>query len=81
MRGEGLGRPRLHLREVGSTNDRARALAEAGAPHGTLVTAGFQAAGRGRLGRRWVAPPGRALLMSVVLRAVRLIDEPAAGKE
>jgi len=65
-----LGRPRLHLREVGSTNARLAALAAAGAPHGTLVTAGYQSAGRGRLGRTWVAPPGRALLMSVLVRAV-----------
>ena len=43
-----LGQPRLHLRETGSTNDRARELAAAGAPHGTLVTAGTQTAGRGR---------------------------------
>jgi BirA family biotin operon repressor/biotin-[acetyl-CoA-carboxylase] ligase len=63
-----LGRPRLHLREVGSTNDRARALAEAGAPHGTLVTARGQTTGRGRQGRSWVGPPGRALLLSLVLR-------------
>jgi BirA family biotin operon repressor/biotin-[acetyl-CoA-carboxylase] ligase len=63
-----LGSPRLHLREVDSTSDRARALAEAGAPHGTLVTAGAQSAGRGRQGRTWSAPPGRALLMSLVLR-------------
>jgi BirA family biotin operon repressor/biotin-[acetyl-CoA-carboxylase] ligase len=63
-----LGVPRLHLRETPSTNDRARALAIAGAPHGTLVTAGAQTAGRGRQGRRWVAPPGRALLMSLVVR-------------
>ena len=34
-----LGRPRLHLRDTDSTNERARALAAAGAPHGTLVTA------------------------------------------
>ena len=67
--GSGLGRPRLHLRETTSTNDRARALAAAGAPHGTLVTAGAQTAGRGRQGRTWSAPPGRALLMSLVLRA------------
>ncbi len=64
-----LGRPRLHLREMGSTNDRARALAVAGAPHGTLVTTGLQTAGRGRQGRTWTTPPGRALLMSLVLRA------------
>jgi BirA family biotin operon repressor/biotin-[acetyl-CoA-carboxylase] ligase len=64
-----LGTPRLHLRETTSTNDRARALAAGGAPHGTLVTARAQSAGRGRQGRRWAAPPGRALLMSLVLRA------------
>jgi BirA family biotin operon repressor/biotin-[acetyl-CoA-carboxylase] ligase len=63
-----LGTPRLHLRETTSTNDRARALAATGAPHGTLVTAGAQSAGRGRQGRTWSAPPGRALLMSLVLR-------------
>jgi BirA family biotin operon repressor/biotin-[acetyl-CoA-carboxylase] ligase len=65
---EHLGRPRLHLRETSSTNDRARELATAGAPHGTLVTAAAQSAGRGRQGRQWSAPPGAALLMSVVLR-------------
>ncbi len=63
-----LGRPRLHHRTTDSTSDRARALALAGAPHGTLVTAGEQRAGRGRQGRTWSAPPGRALLMSLVLR-------------
>lgn len=65
-----LGLPRLHLRVIDSTSDRARALAMAGAPHGTLVTAGEQRAGRGRQGRTWSAPPGRALLMSLVLRDV-----------
>jgi BirA family biotin operon repressor/biotin-[acetyl-CoA-carboxylase] ligase len=63
-----LGRPRLHLRSTDSTNERARALAEAGAPHGTLVTAAEQTAGRGRQGRRWSAPAGSALLMSLLLR-------------
>jgi len=64
----GLGRPRLHLRRTDSTNERARELAAAGAPHGTLVTASEQTAGRGRQGRRWSAPAGSALLMSLVLR-------------
>ena len=63
-----LGLPRLHLRTTTSTNDRARVLASAGAPHGTLVTADEQSAGRGRQGRAWSAPPGHALLLSVVLR-------------
>ncbi|WP_321167678.1 biotin--[acetyl-CoA-carboxylase] ligase [Baekduia soli] len=39
-----------------------------GAPHGALVTAGLQTAGRGRQGRTWSAPAGAALLMSLVLR-------------
>jgi BirA family transcriptional regulator, biotin operon repressor / biotin---[acetyl-CoA-carboxylase] ligase len=63
-----LGRPRLHLRVAGSTNERARELAAAGAPHGTVVTAGEQTAGRGRQGRTWTAPAGRALLCSIVIR-------------
>ena len=63
-----LGRPRVHFRAIGSTNDHARALAAAGAPHGTLVTAGVQLAGRGRQGRTWTAPPGTALLLSLVVR-------------
>ena len=63
-----LGTPRLHLRVTDSTSTRARELALAGAPHGTLVTASEQTAGRGRHGRTWTAPAGRALLMSIVLR-------------
>jgi BirA family biotin operon repressor/biotin-[acetyl-CoA-carboxylase] ligase len=63
-----LGHPRLHLRCADSTNERARALAIAGAPHGTLVSADEQTAGRGRQGRAWVAPAGSALLCSLVLR-------------
>jgi BirA family transcriptional regulator, biotin operon repressor / biotin---[acetyl-CoA-carboxylase] ligase len=63
-----VGTPRLHLRRIGSTNERARELASAGAPHGTLVTAAEQTAGRGRQGRTWTAPPGRALLCSIVVR-------------
>ncbi len=67
-RAQPLGRPRLHLRRTDSTNDRARELALGGAPHGTLVTASEQTAGRGRQGRRWSAPARSALLMSLVLR-------------
>jgi len=64
----GLGWPRLHLRRTDSTNERARELAAAGAPHGTLVTASEQTAGRGRQGRRWQAPANTALLASVLVR-------------
>jgi BirA family biotin operon repressor/biotin-[acetyl-CoA-carboxylase] ligase len=74
-----LGQPRLHLRVAGSTNDRARELAGTGAPHGTVVTASEQTAGRGRQGRTWVAPPGRALLCSVVIRDPPRLLPLAAG--
>jgi BirA family transcriptional regulator, biotin operon repressor / biotin---[acetyl-CoA-carboxylase] ligase len=58
----------VHLRRTDSTNERARELAIAGTPHGTLVTAAEQTAGRGRGGRRWSAPPGSSILMSLLLR-------------
>src|SRR6185437_3774383 len=63
-----LGQPRVHYRVIGSTNARARELAAAGVPHGTVVTAAEQSAGRGRQGRTWSAAAGRALLCSVVVR-------------
>src|SRR3954447_20329674 len=63
-----IGQPRVHHRLTDSTNERARELATAGAPHGTLVTADEQEAGRGRQGRAWTAPTRSAVLMSVVLR-------------
>jgi BirA family biotin operon repressor/biotin-[acetyl-CoA-carboxylase] ligase len=44
-------------------------LAIAGAPHGTLVTASVQTAGRGRQGRSWTAPPASSLLMSLIVRS------------
>jgi BirA family biotin operon repressor/biotin-[acetyl-CoA-carboxylase] ligase len=66
-----IGLPRVHYRVTDSTNERARQLAADGAPHGTLVTADEQRAGRGRQGRAWTAPPGSALLMSLVLRDLR----------
>jgi BirA family transcriptional regulator, biotin operon repressor / biotin---[acetyl-CoA-carboxylase] ligase len=62
-----IGRPRVHYRVTDSTNERARALAAEGAPHGTLVTADEQTAGRGRQGREWTAAPGSSLLLSLVL--------------
>jgi BirA family biotin operon repressor/biotin-[acetyl-CoA-carboxylase] ligase len=59
----------VHWHEVtGSTNALAADLAEAGAPQWTLVGAGHQTAGRGRLGRTWVDRPGGALMTSLVLR-------------
>jgi BirA family biotin operon repressor/biotin-[acetyl-CoA-carboxylase] ligase len=63
-----FGSPHRHFRRTDSTNTRARELAAAGAPHGTVVTADEQTEGRGRQGRTWTAPAGKALLYSAVLR-------------
>jgi BirA family biotin operon repressor/biotin-[acetyl-CoA-carboxylase] ligase len=63
-----IGAPRVHHRLTDSTNERAKALAAAGAPDGTLVTADEQTAGRGRQGRVWTAPPGSSVLLSLILR-------------
>jgi len=57
----------IAFEEVGSTNDEARRLAEAGAAHGTVVTAQRQTAGRGRRGRSWLSPEGN-LHISVIVR-------------
>jgi BirA family biotin operon repressor/biotin-[acetyl-CoA-carboxylase] ligase len=63
------GLPAVHLYDrVGSTNDVARSLAEAGAPAGTAVLADEQVAGRGRSGRAWSSPAGLGVWLSLVLR-------------
>ncbi len=65
-----FGHPHRHYRQTDSTNTRARELAAEGAPHGTVVTASEQTEGRGRQGRSWTAPAGKALLYSAVVRPV-----------
>jgi BirA family transcriptional regulator, biotin operon repressor / biotin---[acetyl-CoA-carboxylase] ligase len=74
-----LGTPRLHLSMTDSTNERARELASRGAPHGTVVTAAEQTAGRGRQGRTWTAPPASAILCSLVIRDPPRLLPLAAG--
>ena len=54
--------------EVGSTNDEALALAEAGAVDFTAVLAEEQRSGRGRRGRTWVSPPGAGMYLSIIVR-------------
>jgi BirA family biotin operon repressor/biotin-[acetyl-CoA-carboxylase] ligase len=53
---------------TGSTNQDLVRMAEAGAPAWSLVVAGHQEAGRGRLGRTWTASPGSSLLASLLVR-------------
>ena len=63
-----FGRVVHYFHETGSTNDVAAALAERGAPEGTLVVASGQTAGRGRLGRSWYSPLDAGLYVSVVCK-------------
>ena len=74
----GLHAPVRFDEVTGSTNSTALELAEAGTPEWTLVAAGHQTQGRGRLGRTWVDQPGAALIFSFVLRPARL-DPQHAG--
>jgi len=62
-----------HHDKIGSTNDEARRLAHEGAPHGTVVHADEQTAGRGRLAHTWFSPAGN-LYLSILLRT----GQPAA---
>ncbi|WP_419839979.1 biotin--[acetyl-CoA-carboxylase] ligase [Candidatus Poriferisodalis sp.] len=54
--------------EIGSTNTELLDRARRGAPEGVVLITDLQTAGRGRRGRRWTAPPGTSLMMSVLLR-------------
>lgn len=62
------GRKLYHYEETDSTNTQAKRLGEEGAPHGTLVVAGRQSAGKGRRGKMWMSPPGSSIYMSILLR-------------
>lgn len=61
----------LAVSETGSTNADLAQQARDGAPAGTVLTAHYQSAGRGRLGRAWSAPPGSAVAVSILLRPER----------
>jgi BirA family biotin operon repressor/biotin-[acetyl-CoA-carboxylase] ligase len=63
-----LGRSYHYLESLDSTNDKLKAWAAAGYPAGTVLLADYQTAGRGRLDRRWEAPPASSLLFSTLLR-------------
>jgi BirA family transcriptional regulator, biotin operon repressor / biotin---[acetyl-CoA-carboxylase] ligase len=65
-----FGRALHVLQEVASTNTQAAALAQDDAPHGTVIVAESQTAGRGRLGRHWHSPSGKNLYCSILLRSL-----------
>lgn len=64
---------------IDSTNFRAKKLGLDGAPHGTLVIADLQTAGRGRMQRSWEAKSGDSILMSLLLRPEKLPPTHATG--
>ncbi|MBV9488345.1 MAG: biotin--[acetyl-CoA-carboxylase] ligase [Verrucomicrobia bacterium] len=70
-----LGRPLVVFHQTGSTNDRVRQAALAGAAEGLTVFAEAQTAGRGQHGRRWLSPPGLGLWFSLLLRSALQANE------
>lgn len=76
LRTERIGRPLQLLASAPSTQDIARAQAEAGSDEGLVVFAEEQTAGRGRLQRTWVSPYGANLHQTILLRP----DVPALRK-
>jgi BirA family transcriptional regulator, biotin operon repressor / biotin---[acetyl-CoA-carboxylase] ligase len=76
---DGLGDPLYFFTSIGSTSQYARELAEQNAPHGTLVVADEQTAGRGRGANHWSTPPQSAVAFSIVLRPDHLAAQDMGG--
>ena len=68
LQNQTIGRQLQIYDQVNSTNDLALQYGIDGAQEGTLILAESQTQGRGRHGRRWLAPPGSSILASVILR-------------
>jgi BirA family biotin operon repressor/biotin-[acetyl-CoA-carboxylase] ligase len=63
-----FGQNVVYTKQTGSTNTELKQLARQGAPEGLLYLTEEQLVGRGRLNRKWSAPPGSSLLMSLLFR-------------
>ena len=68
LQNQTIGRCLQIYNQVSSTNDLALQCGISGAQEGTLILAESQTQGRGRHGRRWIAPPESSILASVILR-------------
>lgn len=62
------GQTCVYFDEIDSTNIAAKRMAQEGAPHGTLVIAAQQTAGRGRRGRAWETQRDENIMMTLLLR-------------
>jgi BirA family biotin operon repressor/biotin-[acetyl-CoA-carboxylase] ligase len=72
LRTQYMGQTIYYWPVIGSTNDELKRLADEGVPEGTLAIADEQLAGRGRLKRKWIAPAGSSLLVSLLFRPIFL---------
>lgn len=63
-----VGRNVLYFASLPSTMDVAKQAARDGAPEGAIVVADEQTAGKGRLQRQWLTPPGSGIALSIILR-------------
>jgi BirA family biotin operon repressor/biotin-[acetyl-CoA-carboxylase] ligase len=63
-----IGKNIIYYESIGSTNSKAKELAERGLEHGTVIISEEQTTGRGRLGRDWVSPKYKGIWMSTILR-------------
>jgi BirA family biotin operon repressor/biotin-[acetyl-CoA-carboxylase] ligase len=63
-----VGKNIIYYESIGSTNSKAKELAERGEEHGTAIISEEQTTGRGRLGRNWVSPKYKGICMSIILR-------------
>ncbi|MCZ7555619.1 MAG: biotin--[acetyl-CoA-carboxylase] ligase [Bacteroidia bacterium] len=70
-----LGIAHIHFASIDSTNTYAKQIAKEDGRHGTLVTADYQTAGRGRLSRSWNAAPGSNILASLILHPSRSLED------
>lgn len=68
LKTKSFGKKIYTFQTIDSTNNCARAIANVGGPEGIVVIAEEQTAGKGRLGRRWLAKPNENLMFSLVIR-------------
>jgi len=74
LRNQIIGNKIYSFRQLGSTNDYIRRLAQNGEDEGAVVISDAQTRGRGRYQRAWLSPPGKGLWFSVLLRPKSLWD-------
>jgi len=70
-----IGQKIIFYPEIDSTNIQAKAIANQGTAEGTVIIADYQTQGQGRLKRKWISPPGKNLLFSIILSPPISVEE------